>query len=380
MAENQTGQRALTPSEIAQQAGFAPPAPPAPVSQPMEEMEEGETSMQQEEEPPQANKATGFLAQARFDRITAQRENNPLVFGKLTEAKLVMSDGELLPAEQANDYFFQMWSDNHINLLSPAHNLTADTYKRITLNGVELTDAVLIDDHTRQVVATRGEIVRILRHQPSLPSDEEITLDFPRTVTIPSRLEDDSQPTYAQVMTADGRPIEDPRTYTYRDTFPAALGWQIEWESVGVPPNPIDRINWYAGAVRLATNTYAPIRAYACLISDLDTPDTEDVLKIQLYSQEGMSMKPPYRINGVQVFFQFEIEGQSQGITGLGPQWWTATIDNNEYIDTILGFDHEDEIDRLGRIQVKSITSGKSSRDATILSLRDREAFKHSIR
>ena len=373
MADVKNGQP-MTPEEIATQAGLvaapqvAAQEPGAMLSPPADKTMKNVPSA----------KAVGLLVLARFDRVAAQRANHPMVIGQVIECGVMMSDGSLTSPFPPADFFAEILPDNHVNIVSSAgHNLTGTMYEKINLNGVEFTDTIAIEMTVRQAIATRGELVRVLRHQPPAPvlaSGAPVEQSFPNIPTVPLQGEEEKIPIYPHVLSADGRPIEDPRTYAYRDSFPPTLGWQVEWELV----LEAEGVQWYSGAIRRANR--ALVIAYACLLSDADTPNTEDVLKIQLYSQKDAVIIPPSRINGVKLLFEFDIENASQAITGLSERWWTAVLDKSEDIDTVIGFDHEDEIDRMNRVQVGGITSGKSSRDATILSLRDREAFKHSIR
>ena len=376
----QLNARPMTPEEIAIQAGLiaAPQVAEQEPGEGLSPLADPDHTVEHVREHVRSTNAVGLLVLARFDRVAAQRANQPIVIGQVIECGIMMSDGSLESSFLPADFFAEISPDNHVNIVSSAgHNLTGTMYEKINLNGVEFTNTIATEMTVRQAIATRGEIVRVLRHQPPAPvldADAPVDMTFPSTVTIPPQVVDDEHLNFPKVMTADGRPIEDPRVYLYRDSHPTALGWQIEWESAF----GIEYVEWYSGAIRSANRSST--LAYACLLSDPDEPKNGDMLKIQLYRENGIEVKPPYRVNGVKVMFEYGVEEKGQGIAGLGSKWWVGIVDNSEDIDTILGFDHEDEIDRMNRMQVQGITSGKSSRDATILSLRDREAFKHSIR
>lgn len=297
-----------------------------------------------------------------------------LRIGVVSELSLVLPSGEVakegFQAEAVRTVemdvgTLSLWGDD----------LTDACFSSVLVNGVPL-DGVMLGQSTelRHVKITRDERKAILQGQPKHPTDaaEAEARFFPSGHFVPLQEVDPHQ--YPRVKSEDGREIENPEAYAYRDSMPPELGLQVEWERAHV----VDNVRWFRGVARNDGRPSALLFACGMSLSD------GDVLKLQLYAGADTAAVPR-RINGVKVEFHYGVESPEHGVrlgapSGENLAWWTALIHDSDEIDAVLMFEHEDEIDRLLRVSSREAANGKSGREALRIALRDHAAFVASVR
>ena len=223
----------------------------------------------------------------------------------------------------------------------------------LTVNQVELDLYPTVDGYSAKM--TMAERTAILANQ--VVGDDDIAV-YPEVPTFPAA-EAEELLTAPQIQTEDGRTIEDPSIYAWRDTFPAVLGLQVDWERA-------PRKRWFTARPRGA----APV-LFAALCTE--------GLKVQAYT--GETWQPPSRMNGIPLAWRFGVEAQMEGVGGYAESgsWWTAVIEDGALYQDFLEFEHEDDIDRFSRVSEQAVADGMSRRDANAAALKDQQRYVSEV-
>ena len=223
----------------------------------------------------------------------------------------------------------------------------------ITLNQVELDLYPTTEGYAAKM--TMAERTTVLANQEV--GDDEVAA-YPEVPTLPAA-ESEEQVTAAQIQTEDGRTIEDPTVYAWRDTFPAVLGLQVDWERA-------PRKRWF---------TARPRRDSTVLFAAL----CAEGLKVQAYADE--TWQAPARVNGIQLNWRYGVEAQMEGVGGHAEAgaWWTAVIDDSALYQDFLEFEHEDDIDRFSRVFEQAVADGMGRREANAVALKDEQKYLSEV-
>ena len=375
--------------DMMEKIGAAPKNPPASQSEEQQPMDQVGRELSLPPLPPKeaakSNRQVAIAVLAWFDNMVFFSRAGGNVVGQVTEAHVIWDDGSRTLSQSPPESFEILLDDSHMILINRELDMSGDGYGSVFLNGVELTHTSLTTGLNRRAALTREEVLRVLRYQPESAVDAKVMAlaYYPEESTLPT-LKQEPAVAYAPIMSSDGRNIEDPRTYAFRDTFPTIVGAQVEWEEL----SEVGNARWFNGSTRSIQPGGPHIFAALVKVDDEGTTLVDDegttveALKIQLYP-EVVDRLMPLRINGVKVDFPYDIEAPDQGIeieVFRNVVWRTAIVRDPEDIYEILSWTHEDEIDRLRRIRVSFMEAGNDERMATIKSLRDYQLYKESIR